>query len=563
MHRPQFEPEQRSSGVTGPLRSQEKPSPHGLGFFHSFSFTNPFIFFETFMKIITAETLADCPHWSRWFADHALRSILAHALEDRDWTTIWLHMEPLVGLEMHIGLKSQTKLFSAAPKGQAGWLDMGYPGALPLLDSAAVECAVRVGKSVGAQFAPTMFFERKRYAYPDLSKGYQTTQKTSPVWSGGQLQCEWGFLPLIRAQLEEDAASVERHPEGFRMDFARAGSPLLEVVTDVAELTRERLVQSLRTLYRQALILGATEGKIEEGQMKSDINLSLRPRGSQHFSERWEIKGVSSFELAGLAFDDAMAQRLALLLDSTKPMEARLGKATTLGFSEDTGHCYAMREKLSEHQYRFLPCPDLGEIDVPTVSAPAYGYIPTIQWLERICGSEFAGQRWQSVLEHRTVLGFFGSRTESDAPPPALLWTTLTWLMDHPGAALLDLWCALRASPDARALKAALSVLDQGPWSDDAFAKALQGASAQLDQWGAAQSFLEDAFAQRLSTDPKFAAAIAEVQAGKQKAIGYVQGQLMGALRKEGHPAIGDLLTPWLIEKIQRIQTIQSSKEAS
>lgn len=507
------------------------------------------------MKLITSDTLSECPQWSRLFADTTLQTTLALALDSRDWTTIWQHMEPVVGLEMHVGLKSSTKLFSAAPKGQAGWLDMGYPGALPLLDSTAVECAVQVGKSMQARIEPTMFFERKRYAYPDLSKGYQTTQKTSPVWSGGRLECEWGLLPLIRAQIEEDAASVERHPDGFRMDFARAGAPLLEIVSDVAELTRERVVQTLRTLYRQALLLGATEGKIEEGQLKSDINLSMRPRGSQHFSERWEIKGVSSFETAGLAFDDAMAQRLAQLLDTNKDMDTRLGKATTLGFSEDSGTCYVMREKLSEHQYRFLPCPDLGEIDIPAVPAQAHAYVPTVAWLEHVCGAQFASQRWQSVLDHRAVLGFFGSRLATDAPNEPALWSAVVWLMDHPTTAPADVWHALRASTDAPSLKAALGIITHAPWSDEAFAQALQGSSDELLAWEAAKKFLEETFVLRLATDPKFGSALHEVQSGKAKAIGYIQGQLMGALKKEGLPAIGELLTPWLMQRIEQTQS--------
>lgn len=508
------------------------------------------------MKLITAQTIDHCPAWSTFFADEDKRQLLVHALEQRDWATIWMHMEPVVGLEMHLGLKSTAKLFSAAPKGQTGWLDMGYPGALPLLDSAAVQCAVQVGASVQARMATTMFFERKRYAYPDLSKGYQTTQKTSPVWSGGQLECEWGSLPLIRAQIEEDAASVERSPEGFRMDFARAGAPLLEIVSDVAELTRERVVQTLRTLHRQALLLGATEGKIEEGQLKSDINLSLRPRGSQYFSERWEIKGVSSFETAGLAFDDAMAQRLGLLLDAKQSLDARLGKATTLGFSEDSGACYTMREKLSEHQYRFLPCPDLGEIEVPPAIGQTYAYAPSMAWLKSICGAQFTSQRWQSVLDHRAMLGFFGCRAPTDAPSEAALWSAVTWLMDHPHAAPTDVWLALRASSDAPSLKAALGIMVHAPWSQEAFEEALQSALAARLEWEKAIVFLEATFTLRLATDPKFAAALQEIKAGKTKAVGYLQGQLMGALKKEGLPAMGELLSPWLTQRMQEHQTI-------
>lgn len=503
------------------------------------------------MKLIASDALSDCPVWTDFFADTARQRTLAQALDRRDWATIWQDMEPVVGLEMHIGLKSESKLFSAARKGQAGWLDMGYPGALPLLDPAAVECAIQLGKSVHAQLATTMFFERKRYAYPDLSKGYQTTQKTSPVWTGGALVCEWGSLPLVRAQVEEDAASVERHAWGFKMDFSRAGAPLLEIVSDVAELTRERVIETLRTLYRQALLVDATEGKIEEGQMKSDINLSLRPRGSAHFSERWEIKGISSFDAAGRAFDDAMAQRLHLLLDDSLPMNTRLGKAATLGFVEESGVCSIMREKLSDHQYRFLPCPDLGEIDVPDLDTPAHAYVSTLKWLETIGGEAFSSQRWQSILEHRVVLPFLGKRRYDDRPCEPMLWMAVAWLMEHPHAERVDLWDALRASSDTQALRVGLSLLERTRWTHEAFTKALQDADDQRKQWIQAQAFLATAFPQCLVADLKFAAAWNDVLLGKTKAMGYIQGKIMAALKQKGFPARGEWLSAWLMQRIE------------
>ena len=128
--------------------------------------------------------------------------------------------------------------------------------------------------------------------------------------------------------------------------------------------------------------------------------------------------------------------------------------------------------------------------------------------------------------------------------------------MDHPHAAAADVWLALRASSDAPSLKAALGILVHAPWSQEAFEEALQDALAARLDWEKATVFLEAAFTLRLATDPKFAAALQEIKAGKTKAIGYLQGQLMGALKKEGLPAMGELLSPWLTQRMQEHQTI-------
>lgn len=513
------------------------------------------------MKMITSSHIQMCPHWSQWVTPSiAMQQTVRRALDDSDWDTIWTYFEPVVGIETHIGLKSEHKLFSGAFKGHAGWLDMGYPGALPQLDPVAVEAAILLGKSVHARIPETMFFERKRYAYPDLSKGYQTTQKTSPVWSGGALECSWGSLPLTRAQLEEDAASVIRSADGFVMDFVRAGAPLLEVVSEAIAMTKDQLVDAIRTLYFQSVLLGVSDGKIEEGQLKSDINLSIRPRGSDFYSERWEIKGVGSFQFAGMAFEDAMRQRLTLLLDESKSLDERLGKACTLGFSEDKGFCYLMRQKLSEHQYRFLPCPDLGELSVSSYDDQVvHTYAETMDWLSETLKEARYDQRWTTALEQRIVLRWLGKRLPQEVVSGDRLWLAVVWLSTHPESSLDDLWKSLRQSKSVDEFKVALRVLEEGPWDEKKFSELLFAREASQKDWEHISMKLAEALAMFMTCDPKFKAARQELLAGKLKAKGYLQGALMRWLKETGAaPIDGALLSSWIDKHVETMKKDES-----
>ena len=164
--------------------------------------------------------------------------------------------------------------------------------------------ASELGVALGATLSERFGFERKRYAYPDLSKGYQTTQKAMCVWFGGQIRWEGGSLALDRAQIEEDAAKVKCDGQGFEMDFRRAGSPLLEIVSVAAPMWPDEAARALKALWREGVHSGATQGRIEEGHFKSDINISMRPRSAQGLGERVEVKGVGSFDFARLAAVD-------------------------------------------------------------------------------------------------------------------------------------------------------------------------------------------------------------------------------------------------------------------
>lgn len=327
----------------------------------------------------TSSTASWPMDWRPFQENVAWRVALGKVIEARDEQRLSELCEVWMGLEIHLRLDTGRKLFCDVPQGQAGWVDMGYPGALPSMDPKAQALATRLGIALGAQIGARMGFERKRYAYPDLSKGYQTTQKARCVWTGGRIECIDGFvMPLERAQIEEDAARVRRGVDGFEMDFERAGAPLLEVVGACIQMTPEQAVACSKTLWRESIHCAASLGLIEEGWFKTDINISIKPKGAAGLGERVEVKGVGSFEFCKVAAVDRMWALAGELLDSA-PRPAR-----TMGFDEVKMVCIPMREKGQDHAYKFLPDGDLATREACLLETHCSGWLQTVEKLCRI-----------------------------------------------------------------------------------------------------------------------------------------------------------------------------------
>lgn len=318
--------------------------------------------------------------WRARLSDPEWREAVRAAIETRDVKALLKRCEMWVGLESHLRLRTRRKLFCAAPEGSAGWVDLGWPGALPSLDPDAGALAARLGSALGAALTPRFGFERKRYAYPDLSKGYQTTQKALCVWSGGVARWPGGSMALERAQIEEDAAKVKRGPEGFEMDFSRAGSPLLEVVSQAWRATPQEAAAAAKALWREAVHCGASEGLIEAGHFKTDVNVSLRPQGAVEMGLRVEAKGVGSFEFIEAAASDILWALAEELLG-----EAPLGQRA-VGFDEGSGRCSGMRPKVDESGYKFLPDGDLRQRVAPAFE-PAESWMASRERLIKFLGA--------------------------------------------------------------------------------------------------------------------------------------------------------------------------------
>ena len=275
--------------------------------------------------------------------------------------------QPVIGLEVHARLLTRSKLFSGAPAGygaapntRACAIDLGLPGVLPVLNREAVRMAVRFGLAVGARIAPRCIFARKNYFYPDLPKGYQISQYEDPITAGGSITIEPAGGPrrdigLVRAHLEEDAGrSVhEGFGRGTGIDLNRAGTPLLEIVTEPVIHGAAEAAACMRKIHTLVRWLGICDGNMQEGSFRCDANVSVRPAGSQTLGPRSEIKNVNSFRFVERAIGYEIERQIDLIESGGKVVqETRL-------YDPDRHETRPMRDKEDADDYRYFPDPDL------------------------------------------------------------------------------------------------------------------------------------------------------------------------------------------------------------
>ena len=282
--------------------------------------------------------------------------------------------EVVIGLETHAQLSTVSKIFSgasthfgAAPNTQACAVDLALPGTLPVMNRGAVERAIRFGLAVGAKVAPLSIFARKNYFYPDLPKGYQISQYETPVVQGGHvdfvLDGEARSVRLTRAHLEEDAGKSlhEAFTGQTGIDLNRAGTPLLEIVTEPDMRSSAEAVEYAKALHALVMWLGICDGNMQEGSFRCDANVSVRKPGAA-LGTRREIKNLNSFRFLQQAVDFEVQWQIDRVEDGLA-----IEQATVL-FNPDTGETRAMRSKEDAHDYRYFPDPDLP----PLVIAPAW-----------------------------------------------------------------------------------------------------------------------------------------------------------------------------------------------
>jgi len=279
--------------------------------------------------------------------------------------------EIVIGLETHAQLLTQSKIFSGAstqfgaqPNTQACAVDLALPGVLPVLNRQAVEHAIRFGLAIGAQISPRSIFARKNYFYPDLPKGYQISQYEIPVVVGGQIDIvvdgQTKVVELTRAHLEEDAGkSVHENftgPHGepaSGIDLNRAGTPLLEIVTEPVMRSAAEAVAYAKALHSLVVWLGVCDGNMQEGSFRCDANVSVRPMGQSEFGTRCEIKNLNSFRFLEEAIQYEVRRQIELIEDGgTVIQETRL-------YDPDLQETRSMRSKEDAQDYRYFPDPDL------------------------------------------------------------------------------------------------------------------------------------------------------------------------------------------------------------
>ncbi|HSR02813.1 MAG TPA: Asp-tRNA(Asn)/Glu-tRNA(Gln) amidotransferase subunit GatB, partial [Methylophilaceae bacterium] len=285
--------------------------------------------------------------------------------------------EVVIGLETHVQLKTKTKIFSGAsiaygaePNTQACEVSLALPGVLPVLNKEAVNCALMFGLAVNAEIAPRSVFARKNYFYPDLPKGYQISQFELPVVgkgkvtiqvpSDGKNEAYEKVINITRAHLEEDAGkSVHGAVEGMSgIDLNRAGTPLLEIVTEPDMRSAAEAVAYAKKLHELVQWIGICDGNMQEGSFRCDVNVSVRPKGTTEFGTRREIKNLNSFKFMQQAIAYETQWQIETLEDGGK-----IEQATVL-FNPDTGETRAMRSKEEANDYRYFPDPDLLPLEI-------------------------------------------------------------------------------------------------------------------------------------------------------------------------------------------------------
>jgi len=474
--------------------------------------------------------------------------------------------EVVIGIETHAQLATVSKIFSGAstafgaePNTQACAVDLALPGVLPVLNKKAVECAIRFGLAIDAEVAPKSVFARKNYFYPDLPKGYQISQFELPVVVGGKITLQVGHgdkayekvVRLTRAHLEEDAGkSLHEDFHGKSgIDLNRAGTPLLEIVSEPDMRSSDEAVAYAKALHALVRWVGICDGNMQEGSFRCDANVSVRPRGQPEFGTRREIKNLNSFRFLKEAIDYEVQWQIGEI------EEGRAIQQATVLFDPVTGETRMMRSKEDAHDYRYFPDPDL----LPLVISA--------DWIARVRSGlpELPGQMRQRFVDDLGLSAYDATTLTASQEMAGYFESTVTiagkanakpcanWVMVDLAARLNREGRELAASPVAAAQLAGLiRRIADGTISNNIAKKVFdalwngEGATAdeiidrqglkQITDSGAIEALVDDVLAAN-------AANVAEFRAGKEKAFNALVGQVMKAAKGKANPQqVNDLL---------------------
>ena len=473
-----------------------------------------------------------------------------------------MQYEAVIGLEIHAQLSTQTKIFcgcgtafGAAPNTQVCPVCLGFPGALPVLNAKAVELAVKAALALGCEIQPASIFARKNYFYPDLPKGYQISQYERPFALAGRVRWqadgETHDVRITRVHMEEDAGkSLHDTPEaatGTCLDFNRAGTPLVEIVTE-PDIRSGAVAPDFFSRLRDVLTtIGANDGNLEEGSLRCDANVSVRPAGTTALGTKVEIKNLNSFRFVQKAIEYEVGRQSAIVADG-----GRIVQETRL-WDADAGCTESMRSKEEAHDYRYFPEPDLPPLRIdPADLARWQAELPELPeaMRERLVAQYGLPAYDAGVLTQSAALARFFEETAVAAANPK---AASNWIMGE----LLRL---LRASDGdvaalttvtPAALGALIRLVDAGTINGSTAKTVFETmfasgrtpdeivkseGLAQVSDEGAVLAIVREVIARE--TD-----AVAQYRKGKQAAIGFLTGQVMKAAKGTANPKLaGSLL---------------------
>ncbi|MDH4380727.1 MAG: Asp-tRNA(Asn)/Glu-tRNA(Gln) amidotransferase subunit GatB [Gammaproteobacteria bacterium] len=464
-----------------------------------------------------------------------------------------MRWETVIGLEIHVQLAAESKIFSGAPtrygaeqNTQACTVDLGLPGVLPVLNARVVDMAITLGLALDAKIAPASIFARKNYFYPDLPKGYQISQYEEPIVADGRIEIslpsgETKTIGITRAHLEEDAGKSvhDAFPGYTAIDLNRAGTPLLEVVTEPDMRSPGEAVAYMRAMHALVRYLGICDGNMQEGSFRCDANVSVRPLGSDTFGTRAEIKNINSFRFVERAIEFEVERQIDLIESGGKVVqETRL-------YDPDKHETRSMRSKEDAHDYRYFPDPDL----LPIVVSQSHidtirRALPELPWARRDrYVTEFALtiDDARTLAADRPLAEYFEALVQASGDPRQ----SANWLNGELAASLNRHGLGVEACPiTPERLGALIKRIIDGTLSGN-LAKQLFEAlwnlegevDALIDQKGLRQLNDGDAvralIAQVMEESP---AQVAQYRSGKDKVFGYFVGQVMRRSQGKANP---------------------------
>ncbi len=463
-----------------------------------------------------------------------------------------MEFEPVIGLEVHAQLKTRTKIFcscatafGAPPNTQVCPVCLGLPGVLPVLNRAVVECALGMALAVSCTIARESRFARKNYFYPDLPKGYQISQYELPLAENGRLEVETDAGPRVvrirRIHMEEDAGKLVHDPRlgRSRVDFNRAGVPLIEIVSEPDLDSAAAAGAYLRALRGLVRWLGICDGNLEEGSFRCDANVSVKPRGSPVLGTRTELKNLNSFRFVERAIEREIERQRELLAEGGAVVqETRL-------YDPERDRTVPMRGKEEAHDYRYFPDPDLPPLTIDEAWIEAVRQrLPELPEARR---RRFVARLGLSaydagVLTSERGLADYFEEALARFPQPK---TVANWVMGPVLALLNERGVEPQAAPVApAALAGLLALVERGTIS----AKTAKEVFAEMAHSGAAaeaivaakglsqisgESELEAIARGVLARHPE---EVASFRAGKKKLMGFFVGEVMKATRGRANP---------------------------
>jgi aspartyl-tRNA(Asn)/glutamyl-tRNA(Gln) amidotransferase subunit B len=457
---------------------------------------------------------------------------------------------PTIGIEIHVQLATKTKMFcscdndsrTAGPNTNVCPVCLAYPGSLPVVNRRAVELAIKLGKGLNAKIAKHTSFDRKNYFYPDSPKGYQITQMDEPIIQAGHVEVlvggEFKRIGVHHAHLEEDAGK-STHPEGTNyslVDFNRAGTPLIEIVSDPDMHTPEEARRYLQEVYNIATALGVTHGDLEHGNFKFDLNVSVSP--NDQLGTRTELKNLNSFRNAERALNYEIARQIDILADGG------VIEQETRGYNDAKNTTFSQRGKEMAHDYRYFPEPDLPPLvitgDMVTAAQKEIVTLPIVVRRELVDAGVGVDEQDILIGQPQTLLIFQQARQK--LTDKLLSPKLVNWLVgDYQALITSGAESKLEPTHLAELVEMVAQNKISSKIAKDIFPDVVAGQSprqvveskgiSQISDSSELEEVVKNVIAQNQS-------AVLEYKSGQEKILGFLVGQVMKATQGQANPGM-------------------------